>query len=546
MKYLKHSIVIAFALATLGYFAFGKRDSMNVHAKADPGPPLLRTGAPGEGTCVGCHYTFGDTNVGLGNVRIIGLPAVYTPGQTYNLTLKVSDPQARSWGFELTAIDANGRSSTDTNGLSPVIGNLDIQGSPTMLKRTASVGDKTRIYLSHAFAGIQAGQANYGTWSFTWTAPSADAGDIIFYAAGNATDNQVTPEGDYIYTTRAVVKSPTSELLTSLSSYSIASGSVPTTLTVQGTFDAGSKIVFYGNELTAQAVTGGLSATIPSNLLSDVGAFPVAVKLSNGALTNTRFLSLSSAVNPDTATTVDAATYSTNVTPGEIVSLFGTNRFISGTGSAQAPAIPLPITMQNTVVYVNGVPAPLFYTRADQINFQIPFNTATGTASVVVLRGDNEITRGTVNVAAKAPTLFTISQLGSGQAVAENAVDNSLNGDPATGAVPGMKRAKKGEYLVLYGTGTGAQLVDFNTRQPITISSGVSAGASPLAATAVTPTVTIGGKTANVIYSGLHPVYVGLWQLNVQVPTDAPSGAAVEIIIDYGGVTSKPLTVAIE
>ena len=69
---------------------------------------------------------------------------------------------------------------------------------------------------------------------------------------------------------------------------------------------------------------------------------------------------------------------------------------------------------------------------------------------------------------------------------------------------------------------------------------------NPLVVTAETPVVTIGGKQALVYFSGLAPGYVGLWQLNIQIPPDAPSGLAVELVGTYGGRTSNKVTIAIE
>jgi uncharacterized protein (TIGR03437 family) len=67
-----------------------------------------------------------------------------------------------------------------------------------------------------------------------------------------------------------------------------------------------------------------------------------------------------------------------------------------------------------------------------------------------------------------------------------------------------------------------------------------------LAVTAGLPVVAIGGKKAEVAFSGLAPGFVSLWQLNVKVPTEAPSGAAVGVLINFGGGVSKTLTLAIE
>lgn len=543
---MKKLLLLGFFVELVWYGSFGESEYQKVKAYGSIPPIVGVTGAPGEGTCNSCHTAGNNQEIGTpnynpaGHIQISGLPSVYTPGQTYKVTVTVSLPSARRWGFELTVLDATGTSAG--------VGTVSITDTANTVLRAATYNGKPRQYVSHKTGGTFIGQPSSANWSFDWTAPSATAGDITFYAAGNAANNQVSPEGDYIYTTMAVVRGPSAPLLAGLSTYSAPAGSSQLDLTVNGTFDAGAKIVFYGAELTTQAVTGGLSASVPAGLLTEAGAYPVAVKLPNGAITNTRYLVLSSAVNPQVATTTEAATYSLNVAPGEIATLFGTrmNGVANAPDSGYAPAIPLPRTMQNTAVYVNGVPAPLFFTYSGgtQINYQIPYGTQPGTASVVVLRSDGEISRGTVNVVAASPALFTLSNQGTGQAIAQNAVDNSLNGDPAT--VPNAKRVKKGDYLVFYGTGAGAQLVDFTTRQSVSVADGVASGANPIIATATTPTVTIGGKAANVAFSGLSPSFVGVWQLNVQVPADAPSGAAVDVVITYGGVTAKTLTVAVE
>ncbi|MCH8268298.1 MAG: hypothetical protein IH846_12330 [Acidobacteria bacterium] len=46
--------------------------------------------------------------------------------------------------------------------------------------------------------------------------------------------------------------------------------------------------------------------------------------------------------------------------------------------------------------------------------------------------------------------------------------------------------------------------------------------------------------------SGLAPGFVGLYQVNVQVPSNAPTGEAVEVVLTIGGVTSNTVTIAVE
>lgn len=635
MQAFKRWFVLSIVLTAFGFYLFGSRKGMSAHAKISPGPPLGFTNAPGEGNCTGCHYTFA-LNSGAGKVEITGLPVSYALGQSYSVTVAVSHPTARAWGFELTALDANGTSAT--------IGTLTATSTTTTLKRESSDSGQQRTYFSHnGEAGIAQGKPGSNSWSFVWTAPATAIGDVTFYAVGNAANNQVSPEDDYIYTTSVKVLSPSAanrppsfsampdrilavgdrisftiaasdpdnnpltvtagslanatfdqaskrftftptanqlgnqqviftasdgQLQTqqtmkfqvlSESSQALAtlvktsgpspfldfSGASTIELTAQGSFGANATILFNGLPLSSQTVAGGqngLMAMIPDSELGNAGAFVVRVKLGNSTLTNARALALTSVVAPMTATSVEAASYSATVAPGQIIALFG-NDFVPGSGIAAANTLPLPRSLQAVSVYVNGVAAPLYFTSDTQINYQMPYSTSAGAASIVVLRDDGIASYGSVNVATAAPALFAADASGKGQAAAQNS-DFSRNGDPAMD--PQSKRARKGDYVVLYGTGAGAQFVNASNNQPLTIKDGEAATSSPLAATASLPTATVGGKPATVYFSGLAPGFVGLWQLNVQVPADAPSGANVEVLISFGGKTANRMTIAVE
>jgi uncharacterized protein (TIGR03437 family) len=632
---IKTLIALGLIFAAFGFFAFGRQATPSIHAKISPGPPLGFTGAPDEGVCTGCHYTFGHPNPpnSGGKVEITGLPAAYTPGQTYTLTVTVSHPTARAWGFEMTAIDANGTSST--------VGSMTAVNTTTTLQRDSTASGQVRIYFSHNDeAGIAKGKMGSNSWSINWTAPAATIGDITFYAAGNAANNQVTPEDDYIYTTSVVVKSPSnpnrapvfaalpdrflgvgdkvsftvsatdpdnqpvtitasalanasfdpttkrftfapaasqlgsqqvtftasdgqlqtqqavslqvlSESSQALTGLSKPSGPAPyldsrnatmIELTAQGVFSASSTLLFNGLPLTTQTVSNGLFAAVPASELGQAGAFVARVKLGDNTLTNARILALASTINPQTATTVDAASYAATVAPGQIVALFGTD-LVPGAGVGAANSLPLPRSLQGVTVYVNGVAAPLFFASDNQINYQMPYSAASGAASIVILREDSVAAHGLANIVPAAPAQFSAEASGRGQAAAQNS-DFTRNGDPATS--PQAKRARKGDFVILYGSGIGSQLINANNNQPISIKDGEAAPGNPLAATATLPTVTIGGKNATVYFSGLAPGFVSLWQLNAQVPNDAPSGASVEVVVNFGGRTANRLTIAVE
>jgi uncharacterized protein (TIGR03437 family) len=60
------------------------------------------------------------------------------------------------------------------------------------------------------------------------------------------------------------------------------------------------------------------------------------------------------------------------------------------------------------------------------------------------------------------------------------------------------------------------------------------------------PTVTIGGVPANVQFSGLAPGYVGLYQVNAQVPAGLATGSNVPVVMSISGATSNTATLAVQ
>jgi uncharacterized protein (TIGR03437 family) len=93
--------------------------------------------------------------------------------------------------------------------------------------------------------------------------------------------------------------------------------------------------------------------------------------------------------------------------------------------------------------------------------------------------------------------------------------------DGATNAViwavnPTAVPAKRGGSIVIYANGLG----------PVSAaqSSGEPASSTDLVGTNAAPTVTIGGSQAGIIFSGLTPGSVALYQVNVSIPSNAPTG----------------------
>jgi uncharacterized protein (TIGR03437 family) len=207
------------------------------------------------------------------------------------------------------------------------------------------------------------------------------------------------------------------------------------------------------------------------------------------------------------------------VAPGSIVSIFGT---ALASGTAQATTTSLPTTLQSAQVLMNGIAAPLFYVSPTQINAQVPWEVtglfATDLTVQVIANGSQSNVVANA-LAATAPGIFV---------VVHNA-DNTL----VTSANPAVPR----EYLVVYCTGLGTV-----TNQP---STGAPAPLSPLSYTPQNSIVTIAGVSANVPFSGLAPDFVGLNQVDVQVPANVVSASAAPLVLSNGG-KSTTATIAVQ
>jgi uncharacterized protein (TIGR03437 family) len=143
----------------------------------------------------------------------------------------------------------------------------------------------------------------------------------------------------------------------------------------------------------------------------------------------------------------------------------------------------------------------------------------------------------TIAVSPFAPSIFTINSQGTGQ----GAINADSNGNlvAAVGSVPGRvcQPATAGQAIDIFATGLGAV-------QSVSVADGYAAtGTSPAV---TTPTVTIGGLAATVLYSGFAPGFVGLYQVNVKVPTGVTGGNLVPVVISFNGVVSNTATMAIQ
>ncbi len=219
------------------------------------------------------------------------------------------------------------------------------------------------------------------------------------------------------------------------------------------------------------------------------------------------------------------------VSPGMIFTLFGKGVGPDViTGAALAANGTLSTLVADTQILFDGAPAPLVNIFATQSSGIVPYSVAgkTSTQVVVVYKGQRSAAF-PVQVVDSVPGLFSVNFSGSGPGAIYNQ-DGTVN----SAANP----AKRGDVVVLYGTGEGQT---------------VPPGSDGLIATAVYPkpaltaTATVGSQPADIVYAGAVPfVVAGEFQINLRLPTNIGSGNQ-PVVVSFGQFKSQAnLTVSVQ
>jgi hypothetical protein len=145
------------------------------------------TGSPNENnsrTCAsqngGCHGGTGTTF--QSDMISIDVPDCgYIAGETYTVTLTVSSAGRSEFGFSV----------------SPQLSGGATAGA--MIATTGTQLNGSGRYLTHTAAGTAESSPNTRVWNFDWIAPAAGSGDVTFYAAFNASNNNNGSSGDLIF-----------------------------------------------------------------------------------------------------------------------------------------------------------------------------------------------------------------------------------------------------------------------------------------------------------------------------------------------------------
>jgi uncharacterized protein (TIGR03437 family) len=219
------------------------------------------------------------------------------------------------------------------------------------------------------------------------------------------------------------------------------------------------------------------------------------------------------------------------LSPGMIAQVYGSGL---ATSPVSTLLLPLPTLFDNTFAQVGGYQAPIYFLSNAQLNVQIPAEIAAPQQIPMLLSVNNALTLPiTLDIIPGAPGVLSAFDGPTPPSTQNGAhiVAQHLNGSSVTSSSPG----KPGEYLVMYLTGLGA------TKPSVKSGAAAPGPPSTLATVTMVPTVTVDSLPSTVYFAGLAPGFVGLYQIDFQVPTGAKSGDDVVTVTQNGIAANSTL-----
>jgi uncharacterized protein (TIGR03437 family) len=213
---------------------------------------------------------------------------------------------------------------------------------------------------------------------------------------------------------------------------------------------------------------------------------------------------------------VNAASFSpftAGISNGEFTTIFGTNL---APKTVVASSVPYPTTLGGVQVMVNGVAAPIYFVSPGQLAFIAPSQNPYALATIVVINNNVSSNPVTVVVNPTTPGIYA-NPSGGVYAAAYDANTNQI----VTPSAP----AQPGDTLEVFATGLGV------VSPPVT--DGTPPPSSPLSYTYDTIQADVDGTAATVLFAGLAPGLIGLYQINVTIPTTTTAG---DHFLDIAGI----------
>jgi uncharacterized protein (TIGR03437 family) len=170
---------------------------------------------------------------------------------------------------------------------------------------------------------------------------------------------------------------------------------------------------------------------------------------------------------------------------------------------ATASTVPLPTSLGEVQVLVNGVAAPIFSAEPGSVLFQMPWETTAGDVTIDVPSDPGPFSHARkIQVTAQQPSVMAMYNQ-----------DYKILGSPQSLASPG-------DVIVVYLTGLGPTI--------LSVPDGTVSPSDPLPLLTMPPTASwsLGNASspspATVYYAGLAPGLIGVYQVNIQSPSTLP------------------------
>ena len=236
---------------------------------------------------------------------------------------------------------------------------------------------------------------------------------------------------------------------------------------------------------------------------------------------------LAPSIGPPVAQSVISAVWDPQhrpIAPGGLFTVFGRHLTSVAGDLAGLLGNRIPTALNGTSILMAGRAVPILDVRAGHVIAQVPADMPAGSQPVIVRTpyGDSAAIPALVSPAAPAVFFSSVTAQGHLAAVFK-----------ANGTAVSMENpARPNDLLLFFSTGFGSR-----TTPPLV--TGTTAPESPLSRTPI-PSVSIGGRAAQVLYSVLAPGLVGIVQTAVRMPQAAGSGN-IPLVVSLGDVRANPV-----
>jgi uncharacterized protein (TIGR03437 family) len=221
-------------------------------------PSIGYTGAPADHAgqdCSTCHNSFGAANSdksGSLQVTFSVAGGGYVPSVQQDIHIVVQRPGSSIWGFQVTIREQNNESMSAGTFAIPTAS----MNEQVVCEDGSQYGSATACGTTTATQFAEHDQAPMATGSYAfdvlWTPPSQEVGRVDVYVAAVAGNQDGTPQGDYVYTSKQTLENlGTCSLIGLTPSFN----NLQNAASFQPTFSSGSMVSIFGMDFQTSGRT---------------------------------------------------------------------------------------------------------------------------------------------------------------------------------------------------------------------------------------------------------------------------------------------------